>query len=378
MQTDADVEAGGDNMAQEAAVAGTRVAATGGETVGVVMLAFGEPSRPNREAVVDYLTQIFLANASLEAAETPAEERARSRELAERRAPSLLEEYEAIGGSPLNKQARAHGLALRTALGSRGYDVAVYLGTQFTRPTIEDAVAAARADDLDQLVGLPLYPLCGPSTTVASLKTLRDAVATMETWDPTVNEVTGWHRHPTYTRLRAGNVTALADERELDLTDDETALVFSAHGTPIHYLEAGSRYDTYVEEFCETMAAVLGVDNTHLGYQNHENRDVAWTEPDVESVIDGLDAARVVVDPVSFIHEQSETLAELDIDLRERAEGRGLAFHRVPVPHEDPALATTLADLVEPFVAGFDPDYHQLRPCHCREATDAVCLNAPR
>ncbi|MFB6094826.1 MAG: ferrochelatase, partial [Halodesulfurarchaeum sp.] len=81
--------------------------------------------------------------------------------------------------------------------------------------------------------------------------------------------------------------------------------------------------------------------------------------------------------PMSFLHEQSETLSELDIELREEAEALGLDFHRVPVPHDDPRLAGIIADLTEPFIAGFDPAYHQLRQCACREKAGTMCLNAP-
>jgi ferrochelatase len=89
-----------------------------------------------------------------------------------------------------------------------------------------------------------------------------------------------------------------------------------------------------------------------LGYQNHTNRPIEWTQPDIEKVIEEVDADRVIVDPCSFIHEQSETLAELDHDLKEKAEERGLSFYRVPVPHDDPHFIQLLADLIEPFITG--------------------------
>ena len=346
-------------------------------TAGVVCCNFGEPAAPDRDAVVAYLERIFYRNATLEAADTEAEARERARQLAERRAPGLLEEYEAIGGSPLNEQAAAQADALEDALADRGLDARTYVGMQFTEPFIADAVAAAREDGVDRLVGLPVYPLCGPSTTVAALDRLREALDDAG-WSVPVDEVTGWHRHPAYTRLRAEHVEAFCFERGVDLADPGTALVLSAHGTPLHYLEAGSRYGTYVEEYAAALAAMLGVDDYVLGYQNHENRDIPWTEPDVEDAVDGLDAERVVVEPVSFVHEQSETLSELDGELREAAEAGGLDFHRVPVPHDDPRLPRLLADLVEPALAGFDPGYYNLRPCRCRDREGAVCLNAPR
>lgn len=342
-------------------------------TTGVVLANFGEPAEPDHDAVVEYLRRIFLANARLESADTQAEREARARELAERRAPGLIGEYEAIGGSPLNAQSAAQAEALQAELRDRGFDVTTYVAMQYTEPTIEDAAVAAREDDGDALVGLPVYPLCGPSTTVQSLADLDEALVALG-WDVAVSEVTGWHRHPRYNRLRAENVRRFAADQDVDLHDPETRLVFSAHGTPTHYLEEGSRYDRYVTEYCKHQAALLGVEDYDLGYQNHANRDIPWTEPEVEDVVAETPAERVVVEPVSFVHEQSETLSELDDDLREVAEAAGVGFHRVPVPHDDPRLPEALADVVEPALADASPAYYNLGDCHCRPG--AVCLNA--
>ena len=342
---------------------------------GIVTLAFGEPTAPDRDIVVEYLTRIFLANADLEEATDPQE---RARELAERRAPGLVEEYEEIGGSPLNEQAEARREALEQELSSRGQEAIVYLGMQFMEPLIPDVASQLAAAEVDPVVGIPVYPLCGPSTTVQALDDLEAAIEKIDGYDPTVRAVTGWHRHPSYTGMRAAAIRETATEAGVDLREPETALVFSAHGTPTSYVEAGSRYVEYVEEYCETVAALLGVEEYHLGYQNHANRGVEWTQPDVEAVIEGLEAERVVVDPTSFVHEQSETLAELDHDLRADAVANDLAFHRVPVPHDDQRIVSLLADLAIPFLAGFDPTARSLRPCECRPEAGTYCLNAGR
>jgi len=346
-------------------------------STGVVLLNFGEPATADRDSVVAYLERIFYANADLEAADSEEAARERASQLAQRRAPALVEEYEEISGSPLDEQARAQAERLERRLTGRGYDAYVYLGMQYTEPFIEDAARAAHEDGVDRVVGLPAYPLCGPSTNVLALDDLEAAIERRD-WNPEFQGITGWHRHPTYTRLRAENIDVFADEHDIDLHEGGTAVVFSAHGTPTHYLEEGSRYDIYVEEFCDVVASLLDLDDYHLGYQNHENRDIPWTEPETEELVAGLDAERVVVEPISFLHEQSETLSELDIELREAAIDEGQSLHRVPIPHDDERIADVFADLVEPLVAGFDPGYYQLRPCQCRDEPGTVCLNAPR
>ena len=340
---------------------------------GIVMLNFGEPEHPVLEEVVPFLERIFLMNAGLQTVQEEA--RKRARDLAERRAPGLIEEYEAIGGSPLHAQARRQAEMLEAELRSRGHDVVVLVGMQFTEPAIARAVAEAREAGADALVGLPIYPLCGPSTNVAALADMRRAVDEAG-WDVAVHEITGWHIHPEYTALRADGVRALCAAEGVDIHDAGTRLVFSAHGTPLKYLREGSRYDVYVDDHCRRLADALDVDDYVLGFQNHANRPgVEWTQPDIDKAIQGLDAERIVVVPVSFMHEQSETLAELDHELKEEAEELGLAFHRVPIPHDDPRFAALLADLVEPFTNGRNPADLGFGQCRCRPVPGTVCLN---
>ena len=352
----------------------------------VLALNFGEPEEPTEEAVLPFLERIFRVNARLEEHHEPEEARRRSRELAEQRAPGLLEEYRAIGGSPLNRQARAQAQALNLELFRRGHQVPVYSAMQFTEPTIPQVIKQARADGVEHLIGLPVYPLCGPSTNVASLDQVEAALEEID-WPVPFHGITGWHRHPLYLELRANGIRAFLHQEGLSLSDPEVHLVFSAHGTPQHYIDEGSRYLEYVEEFCTDLAEALEADTYELGYQNHANRGIPWTRPDLEDVVQELGGKTLVVVPVSFMHEQSETLAELDVELREEAEEVDARLLRVPIPHDDTRFPRLLADLVEPFLdeavpesgptgeARFDGGL-RWAPCRCRPRTGTVCLNA--
>jgi ferrochelatase len=239
------------------------------------------------------------------------------------------------------------------------------------------------------LVALPVYPLCGPSTTIAAFESLRKAVARAQD-GVALREISGWHAHPAYIRIRADGIVEATRTAGVKPDDDRTALVFSAHGTPLKYLREGSRYDRYVDENCAQVAAAAGWTRYVVGWQNHTNRPLEWTQPDIGKVIAEIDADRVIVVPISFVHEQSETLAELDHELRQEAEGRGLEFHRVPVPHDDGRFIRLLADLCEPFledappvpgatIGGCEADAHggrcELRQCLCRGRDGALCLN---
>jgi ferrochelatase len=346
--------------------------------IAVLVVNFGEPENTTLEEVTPFLERIFQANAPLEGARIEASRGARSRELAAARAPVLVETYRAIGGSPLNAQSRAQSAALEAELRRRGVDARCHAAFQFTPPAPDEAMRTALAAEPDALVVLPVYPLCGASTTVAALAQVERA-ARDAGWARGVLEIAGWHLHPDYLPLHADHVRRFCAAEGVDLRDPGTALLFSIHGTPVKYLEGGSRYDRYVEEACAGIAREAGVARYHLGYQNHTNRPVEWTKPDVDEVVRTLDADRVVVIAPSFMHEQSETLSELDHDLRAVAEERGLSFHRVPVPHLDPRFIAVLADVVE---ARLDPGQRcgdlRLRRCVCRGGGHARCTNGLR
>ncbi len=340
--------------------------------IGVLILNFGEPENPTLEEVVPFLERIFARNAALDTEKSGG----RARKLAEARAPGLIEEYKKIGGSPMTQQARKQARMVERILRRRDFNVRCFSGMQFTEPSIGAAVAKAQAEGVEQLVALPIYPLCGRSTTIAALEDVQAAVTELS-WDVPLREITGWHRHPAYLRLRADAILDYVKREGVDLHASDTTLVFSAHGTPITYMEDGPRYVTYVEEACRKVARELGISNYALGYQNHANRDIEWTAPEVETLVREIDATRVIVDAVSFMHEQSETLAELDGELREVAEEVGLEFHRIPIPHDDPVFAELLADLVEDVLRP-EPIMGELglRRCLCRATTTTFCLNA--
>lgn len=346
------------------------------ETIGVLFINFGEPDQPTPEKVIPFLERIFLQNGGLERFSGD-EARERARTLARRRAPGLIEEYEEIGGSPLNAQAEAQAEALQQELRGRGWDARVYSAYQFTEPTIADKVAEARSDGVERLVALPVYPICGQSTTVESLRSVRRAMDELG-WDTELLGLSGWHHHPGYRSLRADHTAAFVAEKGLDLRASDTILYFSVHGTPIKYLDEGNRYDRYVEESTAELAERLGTSRYAVGFQNHTNRGIPWTQPDNEDLIERLEESKLVVVPLSFMHEQSETLAELDHELREFTEGLGKEFHRVPVPHDHPGFPALLADLVAERVRAADDEPVELAPCRCSDVPGTLCTNGAR
>jgi ferrochelatase len=127
--------------------------------------------------------------------------------------------------------------------------------------------------------------------------------------------------------------------------------LLSAHGLPLKIVAGG---DPYPEQIGETARAVVAeLARPHLDwlvcYQSRVG-PLAWLGPAVDEEIRraGRDRVAVVVAPISFVSEHSETLVELDRDYRLLADERGVpAYDRVPTVGTDPVFIAALARLVE-------------------------------
>ena len=127
-------------------------------------------------------------------------------------------------------------------------------------------------------------------------------------------------------------------------------VLFSAHGLPESIVKAGDPYQWQVEQ---TVAAVVGAAGDIAGLDHavcYQSRVTPqkWIGPSTEDEIERAahDKVAVLVCPIAFVSEHSETLVELDVEYREEAEKLGVpGYFRVPAQNSDPAFIAALADL---------------------------------
>jgi ferrochelatase len=96
-----------------------------------------------------------------------------------------------------------------------------------------------------------------------------------------------------------------------------------------------------------------------------------WIGPSTDDEIQlaGRDGVPVVVVPIAFVSEHSETLVELDIEYRHLAKKSGVpGYFRAPTPGDKPAFIQGLANLVRGAVSG------ELSACPSNPAR--LCPNA--
>jgi ferrochelatase len=145
-------------------------------------------------------------------------------------------------------------------------------------------------------------------------------------------------------RAIRGVLDAIPESERVD-----TPLLFSAHGLPQSVVDKGDPYQSHVEQ---TVAAVVdrlgGHKRVTICYQSRVGKQ-EWLKPYTEDVISELihnKVKRIVLYPVAFISEHSETLFELDLLYGDRIRAAGIEYHRVPALGLDPLFIDGLADEV--------------------------------
>ncbi len=275
-----------------------------------------------------------------------------ARLIAKRRGPEAREIYRSIGGrSPLLKETEAQAAALQAVLGDLG-EVEVAVAMRYWHPMSDAAAQRVAAFAPDRIVLLPLYPQFSTTTAASSLAAWRSAAATVGITAPT-------HAVCCYPRadgLIEAHAALIEPRLAVAAEAGKPRILFSAHGLPKRVVARGDPYQWQVEETARRIVSRLGRDGLDwtVCYQSKVG-PLAWLEPSTVDELDraGRDRVPVVVVPVAFVSEHSETLVELDVTYRAHAEKAGVpAYHRVPALGTHPAFIEALADLVRGALGG--------------------------
>jgi len=262
-----------------------------------------------------------------------------------RRAGVAREIYAQLGGgSPLLANTEAQARALEAALGP---EYRCFVAMRYWHPTGAEAAREVANWAPDEIVCLPLYPQFSTTTTASSLAAWRVEAARQGLDRPTRTICC----YPT----ERGFVESLAEliRTELDSASGlggRLRLLLTAHGLPKKIVRAGDPYPAQVEATASAVAAALARPELdwRVCYQSRVG-PLEWIGPATDDEIRraGKDRVGLVVTPISFVSEHSETLVELDRDYRQLAESSGVpAYRRVATVGVQPAFIGALASLV--------------------------------
>ncbi|MEJ2347267.1 MAG: ferrochelatase [Gammaproteobacteria bacterium] len=256
-------------------------------------------------------------------------------------------------GSPLLAISRRQEAGLRAALEQRlAGPVNVELAMRYGSPSIRSALERLKAVNAQRVLVLPLYPQYSATTTASTL----DAVsAVLRTWRvvPELRMISAYYAEDGYIRALADSVRRYWAEHGRG-----DRLLFSFHGLPKRYADAG---DPYGEQClctanCVADALQLPADRWQVTFQSRFGPE-EWLQPYTDKTLEqwGADGVgRVDVMSPGFAADCLETLEEGAMANRELflAAG-GKDYHYIPALNDDPAHIEFLADLVVKHCGGW-------------------------
>jgi len=316
----------------------------------VILFNLGGPDRP--EAVRPFLFNLFNDRAIISVAQPVRWLLAQL--ISRRRAPVARRIYDRIGGkSPLLEMTRNQAAALQDQLAGAG-DYRVFIAMRYWHPMADETAKQVKDYGPDRVVLLPLYPQFSTTTTGSSLTDWRRAAAAAGLNAPS-------HAVCCYPQDQGFTVAVSQLVAQSIRTATATApprVLFSAHGLPKKIVDAGDPYPQHIELSVRKIIDKLAIDGLDwvICYQSRVG-PLQWIGPSTEDEIARAagDGKSVVIVPIAFVSEHSETLVELDIDYRELAESLGVpAYVRVPTVADDAAYISGLRDLVLGAVNGGD------------------------
>lgn len=297
------------------------------ERLAVVLFNLGGPD--SQQAVEPFLFNLFNDKAIIGLPQ-PAR-LLLAKVLARRRGVVAREIYQQLGGgSPLLPLTTEQAQALEHRLRERHEDVRVFVCMRYWHPMADAVAADVRSFAPDRIVLLPLYPQFSTTTTASSLADWRRAAAAVGLNCPMV-AVCCYPTQPGFVSAVARRVRNALESASLF---DGYRILFSAHGLPERVVARGDPYPWQVERSCAAVLEAMGDTGAdHVVCYQSRVGPLKWIGPSTEEALKdaAADGLAAVVVPIAFVSEHSETLVELDIEYRRRAEEFGIPrYVRVP------------------------------------------------
>jgi len=250
--------------------------------------------------------------------------------VSKRRTPVAKAIYSEMGGkSPILEETQKQADAIEKSLESEKDLYKCFIVMRCWNPRATETIKKVLMFKPDQIILLPLYPQYSNATSGSSIKewteTCKKANLTTET-----KIICCYPTEKDFVLSYASLIKQRIDLSKLT----ETILIFSAHGLPENKIKQGDPYQWQVEQSVKKLVEELSIKklNYILSYQSRVG-PLKWIGPSTEDIIkeEAKKQKILIVVPVAFVSEHSETLVELDIEYKKLAEENGSQqYIRVP------------------------------------------------
>ena len=265
--------------------------------------------------------------------------------ISKRRAPIAKNIYREIGNkSPILELTQEQATSLENSLSTKG-NYKCFVVMRCWHPRAKDIIKKVKEFNPDEIILLPLYPQFSAATSGSSINEWND-LCKKENYKVKTKTICCY---PTENNFIESHVSLITKTLK-NIEDKNFKLLFSAHGLPEIKIKKGDPYQWQVEETVNAIMSKLKgerLDYTII-YQSRVG-PLKWIGPstDTEIIKYSKENKGIVIVPVAFVSEHSETLVELDIEYKKLALENGCSFYkRVPALGIEESFIKGLVELV--------------------------------
>ena len=198
-------------------------------------------------------------------------------------------------------------------------DMKVAPAMRYVPPFATDALIQFQKDGIEELVLFPMYPQYSTTTTLSSIEDIEERCEALE-YAPKITVIDPYYDDFDYIEMCANKIMEAFEDKKTEDYD----LLLSAHGLPKSIIKAGDPYQNQVEGNVSALRMYfhergIKFNNIKLVYQSKVGSG-AWLEPNLVDVLRNPYHRKVLIYPLAFTVDNSETVYELDIEHREIAE----------------------------------------------------------
>lgn len=258
------------------------------------------------------------------------------------RSAKSKEIYDKIGGkSPLLELSEQQALELAQQLANKkDIEFKLFVSMRYWHPFSDEVSQEIKAFNPDEVLLVPLYPHFSFSTTGSSIADFKSKLGNIPN-----KAICCYYDHPNFIRAHIELIEKTLEEALSN--HQKVKLLFSAHSLPESNIKRGDPYQWQTEQSVTLIMDAFPKIPYQICYQSKVGFK-KWLTPSTQEAIDQAkkESMAVIIIPISFVSDHSETLYELDILYKNYATQIKLdGYYRVPTLKTSGRFITCLADL---------------------------------
>jgi len=266
--------------------------------------------------------------------------------ISNRRAPVAKKIYEEIGGaSPILKLTEDQSTALERKLNQNQptNEFKCFIVMRCWHPRASEVIKKVQSYAPEEIILMPLYPQYSAATSGSSIKEWKD-VCKKNNYKVKTSTICCYPTDKNFINAHTKEIIKKIQNLK------NFKLIFSAHGLPEKNIKNGDPYQWQIEQSVKKIVENLNLKNLDwvLSYQSRVG-PLKWIGPSTDDIIvkNSKIGKHIVLVPIAFVSEHSETLVELDIEYKKLAKDNGCKqYTRVPALGTNEDFITAISELI--------------------------------